>query len=185
MSAAHLHLALAGARAPTRDRSPRSARDRGQRPPAEPALPPPKASWLTRIPPESALPGLAADRDRLNSEVALLHQEICLKDARMAALAPNRRPHYPPIERMAILQLKAARGWSKAEAGRRFLVTNDTVASWSGRRSAIRPCQSCFLPMIGRRRNPCRSRENRTPRCSPLWSCTEADRDTLLLPNSL
>jgi putative transposase len=27
----------------------------------------------------------------------------------------------------------AARGWSKAQAGRRFLVTDDTVASWSGR----------------------------------------------------
>jgi hypothetical protein len=34
---------------------------------------------------------------------------------------------------MAILALMAARGWSKAEAGRRFLVTDDTVASWSGR----------------------------------------------------
>jgi transposase InsO family protein len=34
---------------------------------------------------------------------------------------------------MAILELMAARGWSKAEAGRRFLVTDDTVASWSGR----------------------------------------------------
>jgi hypothetical protein len=27
----------------------------------------------------------------------------------------------------------AARGWSKAQAGRSFLVTDDTVASWSGR----------------------------------------------------
>jgi putative transposase len=76
---------------------------------------------------------LAADRDRLDSEVALLREEIRIKDARMAALAPHRRPHYPPSERMAILQLMAARGWSKAQAGRRFLVTDDTVASWSGR----------------------------------------------------
>jgi transposase InsO family protein len=63
----------------------------------------------------------------------LLREEIRIKDARMAALAPHRRPHYSPTERMAILELMAARGWSKAEAGRRYLVTDDTVASWSGR----------------------------------------------------
>ncbi len=76
---------------------------------------------------------LAAERDRLDSEVALLREEIRIKDARMAALAPHRRPHYSPTERMAILELMAARGWSKAEAGRRFLVIDDTIASWSGR----------------------------------------------------
>jgi hypothetical protein len=57
---------------------------------------------------------LAAERDRLDSEVALLREEIRIKDARMAALTPHRRPHYPPTERMAILQIMAARGWSKA-----------------------------------------------------------------------
>ena len=76
---------------------------------------------------------LAAERDRLDSEVALLREEIRIKDARMASLMPHRRPHYQPTDRMAILQLMAARGWSKAETGRRFLVTDDTVASWSGR----------------------------------------------------
>jgi len=76
---------------------------------------------------------LAAERDQLNSEVAMLREEIRIKDARMAALVPHRRPHYPPRERMAILQLMAARGWSKAQAGRRFLVTDDTVATWNGR----------------------------------------------------
>jgi hypothetical protein len=34
---------------------------------------------------------------------------------------------------MAILQLMAARGWSMAQTGRRFLVTDETVASWNGR----------------------------------------------------
>ena len=37
---------------------------------------------------------LAADRDRLDSEVALLREEIRIKDARMAAMEPHRRPHY-------------------------------------------------------------------------------------------
>jgi hypothetical protein len=34
---------------------------------------------------------LAADRDRLDTEVAMLREEIRIKDARMAALAPHRR----------------------------------------------------------------------------------------------
>jgi hypothetical protein len=31
------------------------------------------------------------------------------KDARMARINPHRRPYYPPTERMAILELRAAR----------------------------------------------------------------------------
>ena len=31
---------------------------------------------------------------------------------------------------MRILQLKAARGWSSAQAARAFAVTEDTIASW-------------------------------------------------------
>ena len=72
---------------------------------------------------------LAAERDRLDSEVAMLREEIRIKDARMAAMAPHRRPHYPPTERMAILQLMATRDWSKAQAGRSFLVTDAPQAS--------------------------------------------------------
>ena len=30
----------------------------------------------------------------------------------MARIDPQKRPHYPAVERMAILELKAARGWS-------------------------------------------------------------------------
>jgi hypothetical protein len=70
---------------------------------------------------------LASELDQLNSEVAMLREEIRIKDAGMAALVPHRRPHYPPGERIAILQLRAARGRSKAHAARRFLVT-DTVS---------------------------------------------------------
>jgi len=33
----------------------------------------------------------------------------------MAKVDPRRRPYYPPTERMAILELKAARGWSLAQ----------------------------------------------------------------------
>ena len=44
---------------------------------------------------------LAADNDRLKTEVALLREELRIKDARMAHIQPRERPHYPPTERMA------------------------------------------------------------------------------------
>ena len=98
---------------------------------------------------------LTAERDQLNSEVAMVREEIRIKDARMATLAPQRRPHYPPSERMAILQLMAARGWSKAQTGRRFLVTDETVAAWNGRIEEDGPralvddhANPCQLPLL-------------------------------------
>ena len=76
---------------------------------------------------------LHAEVDRLRTEVALLKEEIRIKDARMERLLPQRRPYYPPIERLAILELRAARGWTVAETARRLLVTPVTVASWNSR----------------------------------------------------
>ena len=55
---------------------------------------------------------LAAENDRLHEACALLREEIRIKDIRIAQIAPQRRPHYGPLERMAILELRAARGWS-------------------------------------------------------------------------
>ena len=34
------------------------------------------------------------------------------------------------VERMAILELRAVRGWSKTETGRRFFVSDDTIRAW-------------------------------------------------------
>ena len=48
----------------------------------------------------------------------------------MEQIPASRRPHYPPIQRMAILELKAARSWSLEQAARAFLVTAATIASW-------------------------------------------------------
>jgi len=73
---------------------------------------------------------LKAERDRAQQEVALLNEELRIHRARMAQLPPHRRPYYPPTERMAILQLKAARNWSQEQAAQRFLVTPETIASW-------------------------------------------------------
>ena len=73
---------------------------------------------------------LAAENDSLKQEVQRLREELRIKDARMAKIDPRRRPYYPPTERMAILELKAARGWSLAETARAFLVQPETIAAW-------------------------------------------------------
>jgi len=69
----------------------------------------------------------------LRQRVALLEEEIRIKDTRMAQINPHRRPHYPPTERMAILELRAARGWSLEQAADTFLLTRPTVAYWMKR----------------------------------------------------
>jgi hypothetical protein len=61
--------------------------------------------------------------DRLRQEVGLLLEELRIKDARLARIPAQRRPHYPPAARLAILELRAARGWSLAQTASRLLVT--------------------------------------------------------------
>jgi hypothetical protein len=51
---------------------------------------------------------LQAENGRLRQEVALLEEEVRIKDSRMERLAAQRRPYSPPIERLAILELRAA-----------------------------------------------------------------------------
>ena len=76
---------------------------------------------------------LAAENNRLYEACALLREEIRIKDTRIAQIAPQRRPHYGPYERMAILELRAARGWSAKQTADTFLVTPATIASWMKR----------------------------------------------------
>ena len=76
---------------------------------------------------------LRAELDRAHQEIALLREALRIKDARMAQIAPLRRPHYPPAERMAILELRAARGWSLQETADAFQLTAPTIASWMQR----------------------------------------------------
>jgi len=63
-------------------------------------------------------------------ENELLRQELRLKDARMERVPARRRPHYSPMERMEMLELKAARGWSTRQTAQRFHVSETTIASW-------------------------------------------------------
>jgi hypothetical protein len=74
-----------------------------------------------------------AEDDRLQEEVGLLREEMRIKDARMAGIPPHRRPFYQPTERLAILELRAARGWSLQQTADALLVTAATVASWMKR----------------------------------------------------
>jgi len=67
---------------------------------------------------------------RLETELAMVREELRIKDARMNRIDPHRRPQYTPIERMAILELRAIRGWNKAETARRFFVTDATIREW-------------------------------------------------------
>jgi len=73
---------------------------------------------------------LKAQCERLEQQVARLTEEIRIKDARMARLDPRNRPHHPATERMAILLLRAAHGWSVERTAKRFLITPATIASW-------------------------------------------------------
>ena len=50
---------------------------------------------------------IKAENDRLQQAVALLAEEIGIKDARMKRVEPQRRPRYVAAERMAILELRA------------------------------------------------------------------------------
>ena len=51
----------------------------------------------------------------------------------MVRIQPRHRPFYAATERMAILELRAARGWSRAQAAQAFLVEPETISSWMRR----------------------------------------------------
>ncbi len=76
---------------------------------------------------------LKAENDRLRQQVALLTEEIRIKDARMRLTAAQRRPHYLPTERTSILELRAVRAWSLQQTADAFLVTPATITSWMKR----------------------------------------------------
>jgi len=76
---------------------------------------------------------LGADIDRLRAEIVHLEEEMAIKDRRWVRHSPRRRPHYDPIQRMRILRLRAARGWTISQTADRFLVTEMTIMNWMRR----------------------------------------------------
>ena len=89
---------------------------------------------------------LKAEKDQLQEEVAQLREEARIKDARMARIPAQRRPHYAPVERMEILQLRAARRWTLEQTAKAFLVTPETVAAWMKRMDQDGPNSLLQLP---------------------------------------
>ena len=55
---------------------------------------------------------LRVELETAHSEIALLREELHIKDSRWERSRSRRRPHYIPCQRMRILQLRAARGWT-------------------------------------------------------------------------
>src|SRR5262245_48717718 len=78
----------------------------------------------------SARVRLQARIDFLEAMLAQQAEELSIKDARMEQIDPRHRPHYPPDERLRILEQRAARGWLQEETARRFLVTTMTIHNW-------------------------------------------------------
>jgi putative transposase len=76
---------------------------------------------------------LRAQLEQATSEIALLREEISIKDGRWERSHSRRRPHYTPIQRMRILQLRAARGWTLEKTARVFLVDEQTSLGWMSR----------------------------------------------------
>ena len=73
---------------------------------------------------------LTAQSNGLKQEVELLREELRIKDARAARIPARHRLRYRSTERMAILELKAIRGWNTAQTARRFQTEPATIASW-------------------------------------------------------
>jgi putative transposase len=76
---------------------------------------------------------LRAKDDQAETEIALLREELDIKDERWERSPSRRRPHYTPIQRMRILQVRAARGWTLEKTARVFLVDEQTLMEWMAR----------------------------------------------------
>jgi transposase InsO family protein len=84
---------------------------------------------------ESSNPSIreAGQRDQERQEITHWREIDRIKDTRWADIPANKRPHCRPTARLAILEMRAARGWSLAQTAMVFLVSTGTVASWSKR----------------------------------------------------
>jgi len=97
---------------------------------------------------EQKTPNSAAVRiSRLTEEFHFLNEELRRKDARMRRIPAQRRPHYLPIERLSILELRAARGLSQAQTSERMQITPATVASWTKRLDEEGPDSLVQMPV--------------------------------------
>lgn len=78
----------------------------------------------------SSLARARAERDFIAWDRALLRRENDILRSRLARLAPQQRPHYPPDSRLAILQLMRLQHWTVKRTAERFMVHANTVRGW-------------------------------------------------------
>lgn len=76
---------------------------------------------------------LKAELAQAYQKIALLREEMQIKDDRFHRISAHRRPYYTPIQRMQILKLRAARGWNIAQTAKAFLLSELTIISWMQR----------------------------------------------------
>ena len=73
---------------------------------------------------------LAVELEQARQEIVLLREELDIKDGRWTRSRTRRRPHYTPTQRLRILQLRAARGWTLEKTARVFLLDLHTLQLW-------------------------------------------------------
>ena len=113
---------------------------------------------------------LASELRASENEVSLLKEEIRIKDGRTGKMDPRKRPRYSPSDRMAILELKSARGWTIAETARIFQVEAETISSWMAR-------LEFELPDKSKKQKKLRaSSKRRKPRQHPLLKVGDLER---------
>jgi len=88
-------------------------------------------SWCVNSPIERVR--LKSRLVKAENDLELFREASRVLRDRLGRIHPMKRPNYSPVERMSILELKAAFGLSKAQAARMFLVEPDTIASWMKR----------------------------------------------------
>jgi hypothetical protein len=76
---------------------------------------------------------LRVQLEQATTEIALLREELTIKDGRWERSRSRRRSHYLPTQRMRILQLRAARGWTLERTAQVFLVDLQTLLIWMRR----------------------------------------------------
>jgi hypothetical protein len=90
---------------------------------------------------------LRGENDRLRSELAAEKEVTRILSARFRRIEPRHRPRYTGPERMAILELRAACGWTVRQTADTFLVDPDTVSAWSRRVNELGPDRLLEIPV--------------------------------------
>ena len=73
---------------------------------------------------------LRARLDQAHNEIALLREELAIKDGRWLRSHSRRRPHYSPTQRLRILQQRSARGWTLEKTASVFMLDLHTLQLW-------------------------------------------------------